>query len=525
MATTLLTENRRNLAANPRAATSTAGWAVSAGTGGVAALSQQGADGPATFIPTFARATWTVGSSAVGGGVTFGAATAGTYAIPVTPGTLVSVSASGRCSKAQLLALNISWYSAAGALLSTTAGGAQLVTAATWTPFSLAGQTVPAGAAAAVLLLSAVTGTGAVTWAAGDTLDVTAAMAVTGTDTGSYFDGSSPSGGPTSYAWTGVVNASASVEYALAAVTIPTPGFTPGSSILWGLGDYDDPDLQFNGVDSFGVEWICGTPEGWKTSTTDVPLLDNPGDGAQFSPGRRKPRTLTIRGAFRCADITAMDAAEDRLRLAVEHYVEDTTLWHGPLPTGSVAKQMTVRLAGDLVVAEVDANPRIRTFTAVLVAGDPLKYAAGVAGLITVPVGMAPPAGDLPGVTFPMQFPMDFGGGNGFAGRATLFNPGNQPGWPTTVFTLTSGTLDTPVLRHLGLGVAAGVARVMQTFDVITLDHRSRLVAVNGSAVFAQRIDGCTFFPLAPGANDLFFTATDFNPTATASISFRPSWS
>lgn len=299
--------------------------------------------------------------------------------------------------------------------------------------------------------------------------------------------------------------------------------FTPQAAVTWGLGSFDAPDLSFNGTDSFGVQWVVADPDGWERSTTDVPLLESDGDGGSFSPGRRKPRPLTLTGAFRCPDQSQIGPAAARLRAALEHYREDTTIWHTAMPTGEPALQMGVRLVGDLHIDKVQSNPRVRVFSAVLTAADPLKYAAGSSGLVSATLTLG--TQNSPGLRFPLTFPMNFGGGT-VAGRSTLVNPGAVAAYPTvTYYPGGAGILDTPQLRHLGLGVSEGLGRQLLPYQKAVVDHRYRSVLLDSQSSYSTRLPGTVFFPLATGPNDLSFTAAAYQAGATCTVSFRPAWS
>lgn len=296
-------------------------------------------------------------------------------------------------------------------------------------------------------------------------------------------------------------------------------GFTPEGSVQWGLGDYDSPDVVFNGVDADGVEWICALPGGWNTQNITTPVLEGAGDGGWSAPGRRTTKALTLTGALR-GDPTQVELAADRLRAAAEHYVDDTVIWHTPSPYGAVAKQMAVRCTGAVSIDVVDSNPRIRTFSAVFTAVDPLKYAAGAAGLLSYSIGL-PTASGSAGLAMPLAFPLDFGGGIS-GGRLTLTNLGNATVYPQVAY---SGAVDTPVLTHQTSGTFEGVARVLSSTDQVVVDHRLRSLLLNSAtSIYGQRIAGTTFFGLPPGRNDFSFAANSYSATALCTITYRPAW-
>jgi hypothetical protein len=298
--------------------------------------------------------------------------------------------------------------------------------------------------------------------------------------------------------------------------------FTPRAAVVWGLGDYDAPDLEMNGIDDYGVEWVLGPVEGWKRTSVASPIVEGGMDGGWFEPGRRLPKVMTLAGAFRkCGPNADLDAAEERLRSALEILDRNTYLWHA----GAVPQQMGIKLTGELIVAEPRKNRGVRTWSAVVTAADPLKYAAGAAGLISVPIGLAQTT--TAGITFPVQFPADFGGGDFTQGRLTLVNPGTQPVAPVITFEARTSTLEYPVMRHLGLGQFSGVNRILAANDVAVADHdpRAPSLRLNDSSIYGDQLPGSTFFPITKGRNDLLFTANTYSAVARATVSFRPAWS
>jgi len=299
--------------------------------------------------------------------------------------------------------------------------------------------------------------------------------------------------------------------------------FHPLGPVVWGLGDYDDPELQFGGTDSDGTTWSIRV-EGWNRTSVATPVIEGGGDGGWFAPGRRRPKVMTLTGAFRACSELYLDVAEQRLRAALERFATDQTLWRSaPYAPGTevrLGKQMAVRLTGDLDVDPVRLNPKVRTFSAVVTAADPLKYAAGADGLITYPFAL-PQNADADGVTFPLTFPLDFGGVEP-GGRHTVINWGTVPVLPRVVYT---GPVDTPRLQHLGIPAAEGVNYALLPGEELVVDHATGLVSSGTRSLFSQKIAGNEFWPLLPGSNDVVFTANAYNADARAALTFRPAWS
>lgn len=299
--------------------------------------------------------------------------------------------------------------------------------------------------------------------------------------------------------------------------------FSPLGPVVWGLGDYDDPEIQFGGTDELGTTWSIRV-DGWNRTSVSTPVVEGGGDGGWFTPGRRRPKVMTLTGAFRVCSPLYLDVAELKLRAALERFRSDQTLWRSapvsPATTAREGKQMTIRLTGDLDVDPVRLNPKVRSFSAVVTAADPLKYAAGAEGLISYPFTLPQDTGQA-GITFPLQFPLDFGGVVP-GGRQTVLNWGSEPVLPRVVYT---GPVESPRLTNQSIPAAEGVNYSLLAGEDLVVDHETGLIASGTRSLFSQKIPGNRFWPLLPGANDVVFGANAYNSTARAMLTFRPAWS
>jgi hypothetical protein len=293
--------------------------------------------------------------------------------------------------------------------------------------------------------------------------------------------------------------------------------FAPGSERVWTLGDPDAPDVSFNGTDGYGIEWVIADPTGWYASPpVDLGLRNKAGDGAWFGRGAYRARVLEVTGAFRARtrDPDALDAAAERLQDALDPR-RDTLL----AVTERPAKQLTVRPAAEVSVLPVVGHPRVRTFSFVLTAADPFKYAAGRAGLVTVPLTLRD-VSNLPGLTFPATAPFDFGGGPADAGGLVV-NAGREPvGSLVRIF----GPVPVPTLTNVTTGQVFTLGTELLLGDEAVIDMDLRTVHVNGVSSFRLRDPLTAFWPLVRGVNDVRFTAPTYSEFARAELSFRPRW-
>lgn len=228
-----------NRVPNPRAA-SVLGYTATYGTGGAGSLSWANDTGtPASAGLGYVRATWSTASTAAGSGQlrADGRLTAAAPApIPVYPGEVLSASCEARPSLAQRLGLVVAWFAADGSQIGispTSATGTAVVAPANlWTALKVEGVTVPTGAAYCLVGPQALSGSGAVVWPVGATLDQRKTYLGPGATAPAYFDGDTAAGA-LSYRWNGERAASVSMGEQVTAGA--RSGLTPSRlSIKWG---------------------------------------------------------------------------------------------------------------------------------------------------------------------------------------------------------------------------------------------------------------------------------------------------
>lgn len=521
--TAVLVEDRRNLVPTPQPIGSTApGWARRSGTGGAttAEVVAPGGSGWPPGVLTAMRVTWTTAPTAVGGGLQVGSAAGQAGPIAVTAGQQVTASLYVRPSRAANMAAAFIFQDAAGATVSGgTYGTTTAVAAGVATRLSVT-NTVPVGAVRALVIADARTGT---PWAVGDWVEGSALLVEVGSQPGSYFDGDTPDTPPTFYSWGGAVGFSPSVaqriEQRTTDVVTPAGAFRGLSSRVWTLGDPDRPDVAFNGIDGYGVEWVIADPRGWYSSPpVELGMEDKGTDGAWFGRGAYKARVLEISGAFRVCSggADALDAAAERLQDALDP-TRDTLL----AVTEQVPKQLTVRPSGEVAVDPVAGQPRVRRFSFVLTAGDPFKYAAGAAGLTEVELTLRNPAAE-PGVAHPLAHPLNHGGAPADGGgRRAVDNIGQLPVSPVLRIV---GPASKPVLTNATTGESFGIGRDLLYGEQVVVDVDLRTVLISGASDTRAIAPRSTFWRLARGVNDIRFTAAAYDPAARAYIAFRPRW-
>lgn len=295
--------------------------------------------------------------------------------------------------------------------------------------------------------------------------------------------------------------------------------FVPTSKRTWSLGSFDAPDLSFNGRDGYGVEWIIRDPAGWyRSPPVELGLEDKPTDGSWFGRGSYRARVVEISGAFRVCSggIDELEETAERLQDALHPSIDTLLSVTEPIP-----KQLTVRPSSEVSIDPVPGQTRARTFSFVLTAADPFKYAAGSDGLESVPLVLRDPASSR-GATHPMTHPLDHGGAPPtIGGRATVRNIGKLPVAPRIVI---DGPVASPTLSNVTTGQAFTLARDLVLGEQAVIDMNLRTVRINGVSSYRSKAPRSRFWALAKGPNDVRFEAAVYNPAASARIEFRPRW-
>jgi hypothetical protein len=168
----------------------------------------------AGIFATYAARVQVIADTSVAGGMRAGQRDATGFWTEVTPNATYLGSIHVRPSRSQSLAAEVTWLTAAGAVVSRTLGAASVVAGGTWSRL-VAGGLAPASAAWAVVRVIDVAGTGWSTWKGGDSLDLDGAM-ISLNEEFPYFDGDFLDDGTYVYDWEGDPNASTSTRTPIA---------------------------------------------------------------------------------------------------------------------------------------------------------------------------------------------------------------------------------------------------------------------------------------------------------------------
>jgi hypothetical protein len=210
-----------NRATNGSVGVSATNWAAIAGTGGTASGARVATAG---YSGTgFYRVTWSGATTATSqGGLSY-------TQTGLAAATQYSHSIWVRSSKVQYVQLAVQYQNASAVNVGSPGfSSAVLLLTNIWTNIKVEAHT--SGAAVDRAVLTVLASVGSVVWQPGDTLDGDALSIRTGpTALPTFFDGNTPSGASTFYAWTGTADASTSTAttYVPEIALVPRPLFDP----------------------------------------------------------------------------------------------------------------------------------------------------------------------------------------------------------------------------------------------------------------------------------------------------------
>lgn len=147
-------------------------------------------------------------------------------------------------------------------------------------------------------------------------------------------------------------------------------------------------------------------------------------------------------------------------------------------------------------------------------ATDPRVYSQT---LTTATASQATVAGT--GVTFPVTFPLSFGGAVS-GGQLTATNSGEFGApWVATI----SGPIENPTLENITTGETLAFVGSLAAGETLVVDSLARSVLLNGSASrYSWLVVGSEWFTVQPGDNAIRLAGT--SGTGSVSFSFRSAW-
>ncbi len=252
---------------------------------------------------------------------------------------------------------------------------------------------------------------------------------------------------------------------------------------------------------------------GWFDKSIRGSRTDRPGrHGSIAGRGHAETRTVEVELTSRSDDIAVLNAVDDVIALTEEPVEEPLVIWAGtdaPLLVNGRLEKASIPTDHDWSVG----HHRIRLQW---VCSDPRRYGVDI---YTSPV-LGMPGGATTGITFPVTYPISFGGGVS-TGSLLLPNTGNGAAYP--VFTLT-GPLSAPSITRADTSqrLQFDPAFVIGAGQTLTLDTGTRSVLLDG----VSRRDAlivADWFTLPRNSNTVVLLGSTggFDPAAGLSAAYR----
>ena len=288
------------------------------------------------------------------------------------------------------------------------------------------------------------------------------------------------------------------------------PGSTPDGifdGALVAIGD-----LLLNTVDADGVFWILESFKGWGSPGSTVEFSQRArGHGATASEGFLKARVMTLEGTIDAPTPEALTLAVDQLSAAVS--LSSFTLM---VAEAGRVRHCEAQRQDEVLISWIDAFTA--RFSIQVVAKDPRKFGDLVTATTRLPFSEG-------GLTFPVTFPITFTGTSG-TGVIRVNNPGNTqaPVWLRIDGPVPAGGWS---VAHLGKqqSLTFATALALGSGEFVTVDMDRREVLAQGQAARSGYVTSRGWFTLDPGDNDIAFSAANYSPTATLTVTTKPSWS
>lgn len=269
-------------------------------------------------------------------------------------------------------------------------------------------------------------------------------------------------------------------------------------------------DQVLTGTDDFGCRWTLTSLTGWHGSpaSTLAPVQKTRAPGAWLSPRQLTPRSLAPSGLVLAPTAEALRDALDRLNAAAS--LDGSLL---AVTEGSLTRHATVYRQDDtLHTPETDL---LASWSLGLVAVDPRKYGDQV----VVSTGLPSSSG---GLTWPVTWPILWSGAVA-SGVVSIDNPGNTT---APIVIRIDGPCDSPRIIHDGTGAELVFASSysLGAGSFLLIDMEKRTVLEGGTASRNQWVTSRGWFGLEPGANDIIFSAADYNSSALMTVTTAPAY-
>lgn len=275
----------------------------------------------------------------------------------------------------------------------------------------------------------------------------------------------------------------------------------------WGAGVTDDA----------GVDWRLTGVDGWQTSGgIRTSRVNRPGRSGQLrGPQYKGERFINLSGIAVAPDAATLAAAGDQFGALLNDGTGLFTLTG--FDASGIAKTAQVELNAESKFSKQSAT--VADWQLQMAAPDARRYAVNAASPQSC--GLRATSG---GLVFPLVFPLDFGPGV-TGGQMVVTNGGRIATLPTWTIT---GPVTNPVIINTAtseqLALTNGTLFVAAGQQLI-LDTDARTVMLQGTASRRSSLaTGSSWFSLKPGDNQIAFLASDFDPAAQLTATWRDAY-
>lgn len=275
------------------------------------------------------------------------------------------------------------------------------------------------------------------------------------------------------------------------------------------------PLLVLNAQDEYGCLWLSEEPDGSAAPSAVTPVdARQYGDGGYAGETTYESRPLTWTGTTSCPDRRQLLAAQARLRAVASSRVPILYTQEDYPP-----KSLWLRAVDQPKMRSFDGLGMEWAFT--MVAEDPLWFDAAELtadpALRTVMLPQTPP-----GRVYNRVYPYIYGlAAAAASGRLSITNAGDE--WAQAVYTI-KGPVTNPVIVNATTSEFLGLLVTLSAGDTLTVDTADELMTYNGNPFYAPRTPGSVMPRMAPGSNDVRWSAESTNAAARLTVASASTW-
>lgn len=269
-------------------------------------------------------------------------------------------------------------------------------------------------------------------------------------------------------------------------------------------------EMSLIGVDSFGVEWVLESLEGWTGSTASTRQSQQRArqSGSWSGRGYSTARSIGATGHLIAGSALEAEEALDRLNGAVT--LEDSMV---TVTEGSRSRWQMFHRSD--AVLDTWLNDRVIKWSLQMASDDWRKFGTQMQGTTTLPSTSG-------GLTVPFTVPFTINATT-VTGQVSLTNSGNTPG---PVVLRIDGPVQGPVVTHVSSGaqLVFSSSIVIGPGEFLLIDMDARTVLANGQASRNGWITARGWSAFEPGPNTWAFTAASFDPASRLTVMATPAW-